>query len=463
MGLSHSPSIVSSNLVLALDPANTKCYVGSGVTIRDLLGISSAGTLINGPTYSSAFGGYLNYDGANDYTSIPNSNPINLTDNVTFSMWCRMNDLTYGYYPLSKMTGLNGYEFGFDAATAKMFVGIRNNAGDGYKSAIASTTVYKNIWTHYTGTKSGVGVSIFINGEYSGGLALTYIGSLSNTNPFTLGSQNGSYYTPCDISQVLLYSKKLSDEEIKQNYDATKKRYEYDVPIVTDGLIFNLDAGNLLSYAGSGNSWVDVTKNNNIGLLVNGPTYSGAGASSYLNFDGTNDYISVSSSPSTFTYNRSSFTVGGWTNMTSLPVSYYGVILSKWNTGGGNDNEFILNTTDGNKFIFGVDFDDNLTPDAQGNDYVISNTTISANTWYYVVATFDNGLLKLYVNGIFESSIGASYTTVKTNTNSSLNIGRFGTTFYSIGRRGIVHLYNRALRSSEIYQNFNVMRSRYGI
>jgi hypothetical protein len=137
--------------------------------------------------------------------------------------------------------------------------------------------------------------------------------------------------------------------------------------------------------------------------------------------------------------------------------------LSKWNTGAGNDNEFILNTTDGNKFIFGVDFDDNLTPDAQNNDYVISNTTISSNTWYYVVATFDNGLLKIYVNGIFESSIGSSYTAVKTNTNSSLNIGRFGTTFYSIGRRGVVHLYNRALRSSEIYQNFNAMRSRYGI
>jgi len=122
-----------------------------------------------------------------------------------------------------------------------------------------------------------------------------------------------------------------------------------------------------------------------------------------------------------------------------------------------------LNTDDGNKFLFAVDFDDNSTPDGQSNDYVLSNTIITANTWYYVVGTFDNGLLKIYVNGILESSIGSSYTTVKTNTNSSLNIGRFGTTFYSTGRRGVVHLYNRALRSSEIYQNFNAMRSRYGI
>lgn len=352
MGLSHSPSIVSSNLLLALDPANNKCYVGSGVTIRDLLGISSSGTLLNGPTYSSNFGGYLNYDGANDYTTIPHSNAINLTDNMTVSMWCRMNDLAYDYYPLSKMSGLNGYEFGLNAASGRMYLGVRNNAGDGFKAATASTTVNRGIWTHYTGTKSGTAVSIFINGVYSGGLALTYIGSLSNSVAFSLGSANGSYYTPCDISQVLLYSRKLTDEEIEQNYDATRKRYEYSVPINTDGLLLNLDAGSLLSYAGSGNSWFDISGNNNVGLLVNGPTYSGSGVTGALVFDGTNDYVTLVSTGTTFNYNRSSFTVGGWTNISSLPVSYYGVILSKWNTGGGNDNEFILNTTDGNRFIF---------------------------------------------------------------------------------------------------------------
>jgi hypothetical protein len=459
MGLSHSPSIVSSNLLLALDPANNKCYVGSGVTIRDLLGISSLGTLYNGPTFSSNFGGYLNYDGANDYASIPNSNAINLTDNITVSMWCRMNDLTYGYYPLSK----GGYDFGFDAGTGKMYFGVRNNTADGYKIGIGSTTVNRGIWTHYTGTKSGTAVSFFINGVYSGGVALTFIGNISNSSPFTLGAANGSYYTPCDISQVLLYSRKLSDEEIEQNYDATRKRYEYSVPINTDGLLLNLDAGSLLSYAGSGNSWLDMSGNNNAGLLVNGPTYTGSGVTGALVFDGTNDYVTLVSTGTTFNYNRSSFTVGGWTNISSLPVSYYGVILSKWNTGAGNDNEFILNTTDGNKFIFGVDFDDSLTPDAQSNDYVISNTIISANTWYYVVATFNNGLIKLYVNGVFDSSVQSSYSTVKTNNSCSLDIGRFGTTFYSIGRRGVVHMYNRALTASEIYQNYDALRTRYGL
>ena len=439
MGLSHSPSIVSSNLVLALDPANSKSYVGSGVTIRDLLGISSAGTLINGPTYSSAFGGYLNYDGANDYTSIPNSNSINLTDNVTFSMWCRMNDLTYGYYPLSKMTGLNGYDFGFDAATAKMFVGIRNNAGDGYKTAIASTAVNKNIWTHYTGTKSGVGVSIFINGEYSGGLALTYIGSLSNTNPFTLGSANGSYYTPCDISQVLLYSKKLSDEEIKQNYDATKKRYEYDVPIVTDGLILNLDAGNLLSYAGSGNSWVDVSKNNNIGLLVNGPTYSGSGVTGALVFDGTNDYVTLGKDILSTVYTISAWFMLGDQASNRMQIifdsSYSGILMNK------NGGEFYYKNVPSYLLNFSYSF--------------------NFNTWYNITAVNASNKKSIYINGSLVASIfdNSSYEPV----NNFVIGSNSGSVEFLLGKVAEVIAYNRALRSSEIYQNYNAMRSRYGI
>ena len=122
-----------------------------------------------------------------------------------------------------------------------------------------------------------------------------------------------------------------------------------------------------------------------------------------------------------------------------------------------------MNTTDGNVFLFAVDFDDSLTPDSQANDIVVSTTTIVANTWYYVAATFDNGVMKMYVNGVLENTVTASVSTVKTNTNSSLDIGRFGTTFYSIGRRGLVQLYNKALSSTEILQNFNFYRSRYGI
>lgn len=231
--------------------------------------------------------------------------------------------------------------------------------------------------------------------------------------------------------------------------------------LVMDGLVFSIDAGNSRCYSGSGNTAFGLVGGID-GTLINGVGFTSSNNGSFI-FDGTNDYISVSSSPTTFSYNRSSFTVGGWTYMTSLPTIYYGVILSKWNTGGGNDNEFILNTDDGNKFLFAVDFDDSLNPNSQSNDLVLSNTTIIANTWYYVVATFDNGLIKIYVNGTLENSATSLYTSVKTNTNSSLDIGRFGTTFYSTGRRGVVSMYNRALSAQEIKQNYNATKKRYGL
>ena len=452
MGLFHSPSIVSSNIALALDPANSKSYVGSGVTIRDLLGISSSGTLLNGPTYSSNFGGYLNYDGANDYTTIPHSSAINLTDNITVSMWCRMNDLAYDYYPLSKMSGLNGYEFGFSAASGKMYLGIRNNAGDGFKAATASTTVNRGIWTHYTGTKSGTGVSIFINGVYSGGLALTYIGSLSSSVAFSLGSANGSYYTPCDISQVLLYSRKLTDEEIEQNYDATRKRYEYSVPINTDGLLLNLDAGSLLSYAGSGNSWFDISGNNNVAILYNGPTYSGSGISASILFDGVDDYGFVIDKPS---FRLSSIgTLNCWMKFNNNSNK---VVVSKGNVYSDKDAFGIY--TYNTQGLVG-EIADNTT----FNQVSTNSSFASTNTWRMSSIVWDGSWLYFYINASF---MGKVKQTVTPNTTGFPFViaGNGNTTINTFASANIsnVQLYNRALTASEIYQNYDAMRTRYGI
>ena len=75
MGLSHSPSIITQNLVLCLDAANSKSYPGSGTTWYNLIPGGVNGTLTNGPTYSSANGGVIALDGVNDYISLTNSLP----------------------------------------------------------------------------------------------------------------------------------------------------------------------------------------------------------------------------------------------------------------------------------------------------------------------------------------------------------------------------------------------------
>jgi hypothetical protein len=69
MGLSHSPSIITQNLVLCLDAANPKSYPGSGTTWTDLSGNGNTGTLVNGVGYNSGNLGSLSFDGVNDYVN----------------------------------------------------------------------------------------------------------------------------------------------------------------------------------------------------------------------------------------------------------------------------------------------------------------------------------------------------------------------------------------------------------
>ena len=67
MAFNFSPKIVTNGLVLALDAANTKSYPGSGTVWSDLTPNGNNGALTNGPTFNSANGGSIVFDGTNDY------------------------------------------------------------------------------------------------------------------------------------------------------------------------------------------------------------------------------------------------------------------------------------------------------------------------------------------------------------------------------------------------------------
>lgn len=467
MAVYSSPSIPLDGLVFSIDAASSKCYSGTGTNINDVVKILS-GTLINGVSYNSTFGGYLSFDGVND--QIVTSNYYQLITSTindhSFFAWINPSS-NYGmiinwgeYADTQNATGIS-ISNGFLSWAQN---GNATDAGN----TISSFSIPLNKWSFVGFVRNSSNVTMYYNdssASYNPTYAPSGAGIAPSNNPITIGrgSTNGtatSFYNGI-ISTIQLYNRALTASEVAQLYNATKDRYSYKEDIVKNGLLFNYDIASPVSYINPSTT-IQSTINNYIGTLTNGPTYN-SGNGGYLSFDGTNDYINIIPSTTSFTYNRSSFTVGGWTYMASLPTSFYGVILSKWNTGGGNDNEFILNTDDGNKFLFAVDLDDSLTPNSQSNDFVLSTTVIVANTWYYVVGTFENGLTKIYVNGILESSIQSSFTTVKTNLNSSLDIGRFGTTFYSTGRRGVVHFYNRALSVTEVLYNFNALRGRYGI
>jgi len=447
MGLYHAPFLPPDGLVMALDPNNTKSYPGTGTTIFDMSGNSNNGTLTNGPTFNSS--GYISYDGSNDITSIPNSTSSNLTDNFTVSMWARIKGTSVSV-PLGKYVGgSRGWEFVFSEYIASF--GGRNQTADGYKSATAiGTSISTNLWYLWTGVKSGTSMSIYVNGGLGGTTAWSSAGDMSASVPMYIGSENNAfYYANSDVSQILYYRRVLSSDEIKQIYDSTKSRFIYSVPIVTSGLILNYDAGSLLSYPGSGSTWTDLS-----GLVRHGTiteaVYGGTGTTAYFTFDGTNDVVTSL----TFTPNITNKTLAGWVKLSSTSQTGGGVITLEV-SGGSSFDSIVYNET-GNGWGFG------------SNSYArtawsgVSET--STSTWVYMAATYSDNNYNLYRNGVLILNT-TSYSTYNFNAAGNALVGKRhtgGSGAHLAGQISHAAIYNRALTSTEVLQNFNAMKGRYG-
>ena len=89
MGAAAGPNVVEDGLVLALDAGNTKSYPGSGTTWTDLSGKDNNGTLTDGPTFNSANGGSIVFDGTNDQINCGSSDDFAFgTGDFTIEFWC---------------------------------------------------------------------------------------------------------------------------------------------------------------------------------------------------------------------------------------------------------------------------------------------------------------------------------------------------------------------------------------
>jgi hypothetical protein len=249
------------------------------------------------------------------------------------------------------------------------------------------------------------------------------------------------------------------------NLEAANFEYE---GIVTEGLVLNLDAGFVGSYPTINTTWYDISGNNNNGALTNGPTFNSANSGSIV-FDGIDDYISVAN----FDYGRTGFTAEAWFKYnTYSPSGYKSGILMKWQTGAGTNNEFCLYTE-------GSSANTPYWPGfaIQGNNNIIYNIQDTSliqvtGSWYHQVGTFDGTYLKLYVNGVLRTTSSPTGTnTVKTYSAQPFSIASFGSNIANQGSElysspasiGNVKLYNRALTATEVSQNYNAQKGRFGL
>jgi hypothetical protein len=236
MALIHSPRTVTDGLILALDAGNTKSYPGSGTSWTDLSGQGNTGTLTNGPTYSSADGGSIVFDGSNDYGSLSSLNLstlMNGSNNFSLSLWFNTDSFpattSFLVSPVLFWAGNRAIYFVFgDSAPADQF-SVRVNQNSTWQSPVQNnSTLSTGTWYNMLVTyNSSSGYILYQNGTSVDTSSTTgSISSFNDLNP-QIGSLTiqGTRYYDGKISQILIYNKALTASEVQQNYNSLKGRY----------------------------------------------------------------------------------------------------------------------------------------------------------------------------------------------------------------------------------------------
>jgi hypothetical protein len=258
---------------------------------------------------------------------------------------------------------------------------------------------------------------------------------------------NLSYHSAANDNQLISFTNNLSGTSFTSatqclNYYATqtdKVCFNIDYPpIVTDGLIFNLDAGFTPSYSRSGTTWYDVSVNTNNGTLVNGPTFSTLGGGS-INFDGSADYAETSSNDA---FGTGDFTLDVWfktdgsqTNNAALLCIANGASSSNWQ----------------------LSFQSNILG-FLSNLATLNSTYTPNDTWTDATIVRESNVLKIYINAELDA-IGSDSLNYTDTSGYRIGMDRGSSAFF---KGGILNVksYNRALSPEEIQNNYTQILSR---
>ncbi len=215
--------------------------------------------------------------------------------------------------------------------------------------------------------------------------------------------------------------------------------------MIQDGLVLALDAADRNSYLGSGTAWTDLSGNSNNGILTNGPTFSSANNGSIV-FDGVDDYVEISNS-STLQVNN--FTLESW--VYPINNSTNGHIIRK-------EGSYILSHYWGEGTnLLGV-----WMQRTGGWESTHANIIVPLNQWAYIVGTYDNSIVRVYYN-LNEVATTAKSGAVRITTNSVFINGAISNSAAQNYNCSLTKIYNRALSASEIKQNYNATKTRFGL
>lgn len=227
--------------------------------------------------------------------------------------------------------------------------------------------------------------------------------------------------------------------------------FRYSPSIVVDGLVLYLDAANPYSYVSGSTVWNDLSRSQLSGSLINGPTYNSANNGSIV-FDGVNDYVDCGTN--SIGSNTSNYTFSVWFKTPNNSTN----ALVRGNDGAGNGWS-LLAGTDLGKYRVGVV---TTSPSVVGS-VVMSTIDAPINTWVNVTGVWVAGVsLSLFANGVLENTSSITGTNLRSSTLGWV-LSRITTSLYHQSNIAISQIYNRALTPSEVLQNYNATKGRFGL
>ncbi len=435
-----SDYIYTEDMLIWIDANDPQSF--SGGTVFDMSGNNYHHSLTSGATLSN-IDGIKCFDCATGSKRIVvnGTGPTLSTSGYTYVVWARLgsdNSLfrTLLYTKSPRYTPITIPDSTHPDAN-KLGYWDTNFRSSGYD--ISSLV---GVWVQYSVVGDNSSQTFYIN-DYQVGSSISY--GAGGTLHDGLGNNLGSSQSFGHVGNMMLYNKKLTQEQIKQNYNALK--HVYTPGFVTNDLLLMLDANETSSYPGSGTTWYDIAGSSQNMTLVNSPTFV-SGTVSYFDFNGTTQFATGTG--------------------VTVPTTAYTKSVWVWIDAFGENN--IVSGFDGigGHFLFMGSAAYTKIFVGHHNQGVLftsyqSSASISLNTWYNVTVTFNTADgMKIYINGQLDSSHNMKIAhTGSGNTNLACYSNSGGNQLN--GRISKVYTYGRALSESEVEQNFFYDREKFGI
>lgn len=389
-------------------------------------------------------GGYaLNFDGTDDYVSVPHSSNLNFTA-FTVEAWIFPTGTDSKIFGKTAYgSAVPGFSMGY-TSDCKLFCECKQDWGSNYVASTSTATASLNVWSHVVMTwNSGGYLKAYINGVEVINVASLSL-SITNTNYFVIG--RAPWISPSQgpfkgrIDEVRVWNLVRTQDQIKTSMFKELAGNE-------SGLVAYYKMSN-----GSGTSLSDNQTNvtANTGTL-NGPTWKAsgcfAGPRNCLNFDGVDEYVNCGSPEKTRIANN--FTISSWVKASSVLSSrWYDILTNHWKY--AQSGIIIAINGSNGKLHYAISGASGtiLSRDPESN--------IKDDKWHNVVITFESGTTKTYLDGILiDTYTQTTITSLVYSGSYGLWVGRDSGEGGEWWKGGIdeVSIWDKVFSASEIREN----------